>query len=243
MLWANDGVGLAIPMQSLRTGGTALWIPVSDHQLAAFEQCRAQKEPEFQLRLTAIAQDPADGKVRRYSFHGGATANLSIPRDRWLFVLDQCGFGRIRIIELPAPPQTDDKEWSRCADLLAAASRDFSSARYGEAIGSIRAAIQQMVGILESRLGITQISPVFKARVDVLSAKLKDLHEKRGADPFYVLSSLIDAVFGFTSEPSHRGFDVGTREDAEFALSLATSLYAYLARRPISTIPNNNSPK
>ena len=234
LLWTNEGVGLPVPLQSVRPSGSiALSIPVSDHQLASFENHRAQKEPEFKLLLTAIGQD-ANGKVRRYYHHGGTPANLAIPRDRWLDVLDKCGFGRIRIIELPAPPQADDEEWSRCADLLAKASRDFSASRYGEAMSSLRVVSQHMVEILERSLGITPPNPSIKPRVEALSANLRDLHEKRGADPFYVISELIEALFGFTSEPSHRGFDVVTREDAEFALSLATSLYAYLARRPIS---------
>ena len=74
----------------------------------------------------------------------------------------------------------------------------------------------------------------------IVGEKLTALHATRSADPYAVLASVIRAVADFSSDPMHRGYDVPNREDAAFALSLATGLHAFLARRPISQ-PNPTS--
>jgi hypothetical protein len=234
LLWENDSSGLPIPAQSAGRGGTfGLAVPITDAQLATFERRRGQKEPAFQLQLRGVAQDTQTGRVRGYA-PMMASMPFTIPRDRWADVLDACGYGRIRIVELPPPPDRQDAAWAAIARRLEAASRDFNLGRYGESMVSTRTVIEEMVSIIEADLKITPLSPAFKNRVEAVSKHLTTMHASRGGDPFAVIGAVLGAAFGFTSEPAHRGFEVASREDAEFALFLTTALYSHLARRPLA---------
>jgi hypothetical protein len=228
--WPGDaGIGLIIPRQPVAGGTTGLTVPISDSQLASIESRRCGGEPNFEIVLTALARR-SDQQTASYRF-SWSPQPFPVPRDRWADALAACGHGRIRIIELPVAPNIGDS-WDRSAQMLARASAEFGDARYGEAMGNARNALQDLVGILEQNLGI-EPSSSFAQRVKVVGDTLTAMHAKRGADPYAVLASTIRAVADFCSDPMHRGYDIPNREDAAFALALATALHAFLARRPI----------
>ena len=232
LAWHADGVsGLHIPSQSVGNGGTiGLAVSIADGQLAGLEERRAGGEPNLTLSLNALGRQTSEGTVS-YRASWSPVPYL-VPRDRWADAIAACGFGRIHIVELPVPTVGADA-WSRSAQMLARGSADFGKARYGEAMGNVRNALQELVAVLERDLAIEPKTPVFAERIKELAVRLTALHERRGADPYGVMASLIRAVFDFSSDPVHRGYDLPNREDASFALSLATSLHAFLARRPL----------
>jgi len=232
--WPGDGgVGLVIPHQPVSGGTTALTAPISDAQLASIEERREGREPTLEITLTALAER-AGGVTASYKA-SWAPQPLPIPRDRWSDVLAACGYGRIHIVELPVPPDVNDA-WSRSAQMLARASAEFGNGRYGEAMGNARNSLQELVAVLERNLSIEPTTPAFAPRVKAVGAELSHRHRRRGGDPYQVLASVVGAVFDFASEPVHRGYDVPNRDDALFALSLASALHAFLARRPIATV-------
>ncbi|MGB8265971.1 MAG: hypothetical protein WCE44_06595 [Candidatus Velthaea sp.] len=232
--WPGDGgFGLVIPHQPASGGTTALMAPISDAQLASIEERRAGGEPTFEITLTSLAER-ADGLTASYKSSWAPQA-LSVPRDRWNDVLAACGYGRVHIVELPVPPDVNDA-WLRSAQMLARASAEFDNGRYGEAMGNSRNSLQELVAVLERNLAIEPATTAFAPRVKAVGAELSRRHRRHGGDPYQVLASVIGAVFDFASEPVHRGYDVPNRDDAMFALSLASALHAFLARRPITSL-------
>jgi|GEM_PF-5200750 len=228
--WPGEGgAGLLIPRQPVGGGTIGLVAPISDAQLASIEERRGGGEPNLEITLTGLAIR-GDGRTATYKL-AWSPQPFSVPRDRWRDALAACGYGRIHIIELPVPPDVNDV-WARSAQMLARASAEFSEGRYGETMGNARNALQELVGVLERSLGL-EPATAFAQRVKVVGETLTALHGRRSADPYAVLSSVIRAVADFSSDPVHRGYDIPNREDAAFALSLASALHTFLARRPI----------
>lgn len=236
LAWHAEGnMGLSIPMQSVGYGGTiALSAPISDAQLASIEDRRANGEANLALTLFALGRRPSEG-ASAYRM-GWSPQPYVVPRDRWAEAMAACGLGRIHIVEVPVPPGDLSEHWLRSAKMLARSSAELAQGRYGESMGNVRNALQEMVDVLERWLGIQPKSPAFAARVNELGSRLATLHERRGADPYAVLAALVRAVFDFTSDPVHRGYDVPSRDDAAFALSAASALHIFLARRPLPTV-------
>jgi hypothetical protein len=227
---ADDSAGLIIPRQPVNGGTTGLTIPISDAQLAGVEERRAGAEANLAITLAAIARSAGNG-VASYRLSWSPQSYV-VPRDRWKDAVAACGFGRVHIVELPVPTDDAPDAWSRSAQMLARASSEFGAGRYGETMGNARNALQELVGVLERSLALEPKTPAFAERVQALGNRLKEMHERRGADPYSVLASVIRAVFDFSSDAVHRGYDVPSREDAAFALWLATALHAFVARRP-----------
>ncbi len=237
LAWHTDATfGLHVPAQPVGNGGSiALALPISDAQLASIEARRAGGEANLVMNLTALGRRALDGAATSFRMAGSPTPYI-VPRDRWAEAIAACGVGRIRIVELLVPTESVSDAWSRSAEMLARASAEFAQGRHGESMGNARNALQEMVTVLESALAIVPKSLAFAPRVKELGERLSALHERRGADPYAVLASVIRAVFDFASDPVHRGFDVPNRDDAMFALSLATALYEFLSRRPLPNV-------
>jgi len=232
LAWAGESHGLPIPPQAIGGGDSALLLPITDAQIAAVENARKAGAPTFSLRLRVIAQNE-QGEVRQYGGLGGGDAYpYTVPVEVWHNALDACGFGRIRIVELPPPPEPSAGDWKRAGDLLVRAAVELRAGNYGASTTSSRTALQHLVATMETRLGIEQ-KGTFSDRVNALAKRLGDLHQKNGLDPYNVHAELVKAVFGFQSGPAHQGPDLAGREDAEFALSLTTALYVYAVRRPL----------
>jgi hypothetical protein len=233
LAWETEnGYGLQIPLQPVGGGSVTVTVPISDRQLGRVEARRAGGEPRFQLAINVLGTR-ANGETAMYKPWG--PQNYTIPRDRWKDILAGAGYGKIHIIELPVPPDACDA-WTKSAATLAEASVCYSQGEYGYSIGNSRNALQQMVDVLERALGIVPTSPAFGPRIEALTKRLKDLHEKHSFDPYVVLATVIKATFDFSSDPVHRGYEVPTREDAAMSLSLATALHEFLASRPLPKV-------
>jgi hypothetical protein len=232
LAWTSDDRhGLPIPAQSVDTGSVGLSVPVTMAQLASVEQRRSGKDPSLRLNLTLVAQVAA-GKVG--SFQSDREMLYELSRDQWLTVLGQCGFGQIRVVELPAPPSAHSAVWEKASAQLEVASQAFAGGQYVAAMGTIRTSLEFMLEALESALQIMTKTNSLGPRADAVEAQLRGLHPKRGNDPLVVLAGLVRATTDFCSGPIHGG--LVDREDAQLALSTATALYAYLAQRPLQVV-------
>ena len=105
----NETDGLHIPLQAL-SPNSSVFVPISDDQLARFEEVRSGREPEFSLRLEVVAQHQDTGEVRVLN-HGFYSQRLPISRDSWATILDRCGFGLRLMVELPPPPRDLGGAW------------------------------------------------------------------------------------------------------------------------------------
>ncbi|MDQ6942328.1 MAG: hypothetical protein M3169_07395 [Candidatus Eremiobacteraeota bacterium] len=232
LAWANQTDGLQIPAQSIRGGTSALAVPISDVQIAAIESVRKAAEPCFSLRLRMIAQNEK-GEVRHYGGLGGQDSyNYVVPRDRWHDALDLCGHGRIRIVELPPPPEPASADWNAAAEALVASAAELRSGYYGAASTSSRKALEHVVAAIEIRLAIAP-KKQWPQRVKAAEDALRELHKSHHVAAYALYAELLRTLFNFASGGAHS--QGATRDDAEFALTLATGLYAHLARVPIPT--------
>ena len=230
LAWANETDGLAIPPQSIRGGHSSLAVPITDAQMAVIEKVRNGGEPRFSLRLRVIAQG-ADGKIGQYGSHGMESYPYSVPLEIWHKAMDGCGFGRIRIFELPPTPEAANAEWRAAADALADAANRLRRGDNPGAVTSSRVALKRIISAIEQPLGITKPKSRWGERVDAVSAALIARHKSNGVDAYNLSAELVKTLFGFQSGAAHRLY--ATPENAEYALMLATSLYSYLARVPI----------
>jgi hypothetical protein len=93
--WPGELSGLAVPAQPILRNPAELRIPLSDDQLARLEARRAGAELILDLRLWGLAQFNA-APIPVTSGYNATT--IPIPRERWLVVLAECGFGQRRLI-------------------------------------------------------------------------------------------------------------------------------------------------
>ncbi|HWT06287.1 MAG TPA: hypothetical protein VN224_11065, partial [Xanthomonadales bacterium] len=231
LAWASETDGLTIPPQPIRGGHSGLAVPITDAQMAAIENARNGGDPWFSLRLRVVAQN-GKGEVRQYGGLGGAESHpYSVPVEVWHKALDACGFGRVRIIELPPPPEANNDEWRAAADALVDASDRLRRGDYPGSATSSRGALERIVSAIEKPLGIAKPKSRWGDRVEEVSAALKTRHQSRGVDAYNLNADVVKTLFGFQSGATHRLF--ATRENAEYALTLTTALYSYVARVPI----------
>lgn len=231
LAWASETDGLPIPPQPIRGGHSGLAVPITDAQIAAIENARSGGDPGFSLRLRLIAQN-GKGEVRQYGGVGGADSQpYPVPVEVWHKALDACGFGRIRIVELPPPPESANDDWRAAADALVDASDRLRRGDYAGSATSSRGALERIVSAVENPLGIVKPKSRWADRVEEVSAALKARHLSRGIDAYNLNADVVKTLFGFQSGAKHRLF--ATRENAEYALTLTTALYSYVARVPI----------
>jgi hypothetical protein len=232
LFWGNENHGLLIPPQPLRGGHGTLAVPVTDLQLAAIERSRKESEPFFSLSLHMTAQTE-DKSVLLLGGHEGRPADLyPISGDVWRRALDACGYGRIRIVELPPAPMVDG-DWAAAADALVLASDRIRSGDYAGSKVAARTALECMLEALEGRLQLKRPRQ-WGQRVELVAKTIAALHDKNGNDPYDLHAQVIRSLHGFASGGAHRL--VATLADAEYAFEVTTALYRHLVRMPIPQV-------
>ena len=228
--FAGEQEGLAIPAQTPLVNENTLRIPISDEQLQRLEDKRAGGAPMFDLTLRGI------GTVNNEVVILNCThpLNLPIPIEEWIKVLDQLGFGKHRLIELPPVPKRNEKVWNEAAVQIEAAARRLLTADSGAAMTEARTALQRTLDAVAISLNITPLkgSPIGPF-ADQIAEKLAVLHQAKSDDPYKALADavrLAKSTAGFASDPPHSGFSTAERIHAELALSIATTLYTYFAK-------------
>lgn len=230
LCWAGETDGLSVPAQPLLLNRNEFVVPIADEQLVRFEDRRAGGEATLSLQLWGIAEQSPSGPVEAVTC-GTFAQTFSVPRDCWLEVLDQCGFGKRRIVELPAAP-VGAGSWEGISARLEAASKELAVGRSGASLVETRVALERLADALGSDLGIARDKNSFANYVETLGKKLEELQGPQQGAPYDLVAKLIKTAFGFASEPPHQGLDRAARDDAELALSTVTMLYSYLARQP-----------
>jgi hypothetical protein len=238
LCWADEPDGLIIHLQPLLFNSAELTVPISGEHLTRLEHRRLGEELRLSIRLWGTAQEIATGVL--HNVRGGHyPAHLAVPRERWLAILRDAGFGERRLLELPAPPQGLANDWTAVAERLAAAAGRLAAGEPGVALGEARVALERLTEAVGTELGIPRANASGKNAplanyVDTIAQEFTRRHADNTDDPFAILSGLFKALFGFCSQPGHISFDASARNDAVLALNVATALYMYLACFPIT---------
>src|SRR5579875_517057 len=227
--WTGENDGLLIPAQPPLLNRSEFAVPLSDDQLTRIEERRSGGGATFTLQLWGVAR-ASSGLVESVT-SGTFAVPFSVPRERWLEVLTQCGFGKRRIIELPPAPVAIADVWSAVSGRLEAASRELAAGRWGASLTETRVALERLADAVGFDLQISRGKEPFGNYVDTLGKALESLARDQKSAPYDLIAKLIRAAFAFASDPPHQGLDRGARDDAEFALSATITLYVYLARR------------
>jgi hypothetical protein len=232
----NGSEGLAIPLQAVTLNGPVR-IPVSDDQLAQLEERRAGGEPDFAVRFEALVQREApagadrtpDLAVRTVT-HGYMAQPLAVSRDAWARILDRCGFGLRRMVELPPPPGGLGGKWDEASMELAGASKLLAQANDEQAIAAVRKALERIVEGVAAAVGEPPPSGKggFGPYVVKLADRIKAMEPAR-SHPFHLVASLLRTTFDFASGHAHGSSASSRRDEAVFAVALGTSLYAFAA--------------
>jgi hypothetical protein len=221
--------GLSIPAQTMLVNENTIRIPISDEQLARLEDKRLGKAPMFELFLRGIGT--VDGSIVILNSHH--PVNLPVPLEEWLKVLDQLGFGKRRLIELPPAPARAGKTWAAAAAQIQEASRRLSKGDSGGAMLEARNALQRTLEAAGESIGRPQAEKeAFTNFGKALAAGLRSRHVDRSDDPHAVLADAVTlaiSTFGFGSDPGHTSLTNTERVHAELAISVATALYTYFA--------------
>jgi|SRR5579872_117887 len=90
-------------------------------QLAALEQLRPEAGVSFRLDIEGVAITTA-GRDRV----GATISDYSIAQSSWLSILEQMGYGRTLILELPLPNPSTQVTLARSLDFLQSARRAFA---------------------------------------------------------------------------------------------------------------------
>lgn len=230
LCWGNETSGLLVPAQAVVHGLQYLDVPVSDEQLERLEWLRDGGDAMFALQLRALVRVP-DAVVAANVTHA---TPYTIPREKWLTLREQLGFGKRRLIELPSVPTELGGKWDEASALLANATRRLAAGDIGGALVEGRNATESSLIAIGVEIGRPRADgESVRNFVQTLAAELESRHVARSNDPYEALASsvrLAYELFGFASDPGHKGLHVGQRPTAELGLTLATALYVYFAR-------------
>jgi hypothetical protein len=228
LLWADGNDGLRIPFQAGRPNMT-VEILLSDEQLGRLEEFRASRPPEFSLRLEALVQAVEGGETRCLS---ADAQRLSISRDEWAVVLNRCGFGLRRIVELPPPPTGLGGTWDDASKSLVNASSLYAAGHDEQAIAAVRKALERIVEAVAAAVGEPPraVRGGFGPYVERLAERIRALPSGRRQNPYPLVASLLRATFDFSSGYVHEDVVSCRREEAAFALAIGTALYGFAAR-------------
>ena len=227
-LFASE-TGLTIPAQPHIRNRTYLEVPIADEQIARLEAERAGRLLEVRLSVHGLAH-----------YHNAVVAVTSsyaptlLVHETWLTVLDQLGYGRRRIVELPALPASVGGKWTDAAARLDAAAKRLAAGDVGVAIGEIRIGLERTVEAIGELLGRPKADkePV-RNFFEAVAADAASRHVPRSDDPFEAIACAIRlayATFQSSSDPQHVAMNAGERANAEFAYTIATGLYVYGVR-------------
>lgn len=228
----GQGEGVTIPAQSFLVNDSQLRIPMTDEELARIEAHRAGKEVGFELWLRGWVM-LENQLIALASNNQGVY--LSIPREDWIRLLGECGYGTRRLIELPPAPGRDQQKWDEASALIQGASARLASGDAGGAMTQIRNALQRIIESVGDCVGRprTGNDSALKNYALAVKAELEKKHEDKTDDPYQVLADAVQLVisaFGFASDPPHNDLDAAERAHAELAIATTTAIYCYCAK-------------
>jgi len=229
---AGENEGITIPAQSFVINDTQLRIPMTDEEFARIETHRAGKEIAFELWLRGWGT-LENQLIALASNNQGV--HLAIPREDWIRVLGECGYGTRRLIELPPAPSRDQQKWDEASALIQGAAARLASGDAGGAMTQIRNALQRIVESVGDCIGRPRTAHDSALKNYALAVKgdLEKKHQDKTDDPYQVLADAVQLVvsaFGFASDPPHNDLDAAERTHAELAIAVTAAIYCYCAR-------------
>jgi hypothetical protein len=154
---------------------------------------------------------------------------VRVPLDCWFRALDACGYGRIRIVELPPAPNSTFL--IAASKSLETASDQYRRGDYSSAATSARTGLDNIIDALRLQLKIAESKSQWGRRVDQIVEALDELSTADKTVTYKLYSDIIKSLYGFSSSGAHpRGTSA---EDAQFILTMTTALYCHVSRVPL----------
>jgi hypothetical protein len=179
-------------------------------RLEALENIRNGKELTFNLNIYTTLLD-STGQPRQVSVSAGHTQNQS----GWIAILEQMGYGKTMLIEVPVPDGQQFAELAAAVALLARAQESMARGEYREAVGLCRDVMDRINSALKDNDDLSEFA---------------NLREKTKADRVRLLRRAL-RVF---THPARHADDASsvfewTRIDASSAISIVSALLNELA--------------
>lgn len=226
----NQNEGITIPMQTYMN--STLRIPVTDEQFARIETYRQGGPISFELWLTGLGTLNGETIILATNTQG---VPLQVPREDWLRVLGECGYGTRRLIELPPIPTRDQQSWGDAVARIQGAANRLASGDTGGAMTQGRIALERIVESIGEVIGRprTTNDKALKNYIQSVRAELEKKHRPLSSDPYQVLADSMQVATSaseFASDPPHNDLDTAERVHAELTLAIVTTLYCYCAQ-------------
>lgn len=235
-------------------GSITFTVPCSDADIEAIETARAGGDVMFHLFVAGMAQVsakqqptinihntqepvmlarqsdlvPISGDNQRGM--GGSGWSFRIAREHWLKILHSAGRPRY-LVELPVPDLPEpQKAWGTTIQYLQAAVDAHRQGHYEEALKRCRQVVEGVATILGQQWNVPQGSKKYSAWVNEISERLVNTWPKEDKGQAKMIGGLLDGAWAWTSPSHHYGSGVPAREEAAFAVHLATALLSFAAQ-------------
>jgi len=199
------------------------FVPLTPRQVNRFEDARAGKDAYFQIMLTGTLWYPALQKfdVTRSS---SGFLELSVPRSHWIDrVLPTWNLSHTRIIEIKFPGNAAGDNFRNSYARVEEAERLYASAQYKQVLTTLRLAFE----------GLAKSFGFPSAGKDFFDSLFVSVHpEKREKATNAITNAYKFLHLGPHEQANHAGSNAQptvTRQDARFAITLAQTIFEYIA--------------
>lgn len=237
--------GIHIPMQTaVPYGGLA--VPLTAQHIEAIEEQRrgdvvvlklrfaglaVLPNPKVQASYTSLAPtgEPSGESIEKrqdlYRISMQGDTSLRIERERWLFILEQLGAGKRRLVELPQVTADDlAAQWDQCGRALHDATLSFRRGEYEQAIAWCRKVVEGVATVLASAWSIQRPqSGQFEKWTQAIQQRLANSWPG-DKNSTVALSSLLFAAWTYSSPSHHYGSGIPLREEASLTLAFTADL-------------------
>lgn len=247
----SDARGIRIPAQTT-VPYSVLSVPLTAEQIEIIEDQRHGDAALFKVMFAGLAVIPSLDVESAYTVrdrYSNAVSEemrarldtvriatqgdgpLRIEREQWLKILDGLGVGTRRLVELPAPALPKNVAlWATCLRYLEQATQHHRQGEYEQAIRFCRDVVQGIAIVIGESWNIRQKQgQSFEGWTKEIEGRLKNALPTEKESPA-MLSSLLFAAWSWTSPNAHYQTDIPKREEAAFALSLATDLLMFASQ-------------
>jgi len=206
---------IGIPVH--RRKGVTLHLDLNHHLINIVEETRKGRDVKLILDTRVLYTHKKEDGTKELCYQSVRVKSagvppieyeLEIPQSKWVNMLQNMGYARFRVIELPIPEPPKGTAIDKSLKHLREALKSFNEGDYDDVLGNCRKAIEE----IERRLTKPKLEGILGSdskakKISHIQAKIKD----------------------FTNLGTHVGTKIDQR-DAEMALHHTTSLIRYLAR-------------
>ena len=136
--------------------GVLFDLVLSPAAMERLERTRAGQGMQVKVKLQAEARRPGETRVV------SDEVSRTFSQSDWLIALEQAGFGRTMLFEVPIPEgRQGDEHWSR---LLERARREFLEGHYSTSVGTCRLVLEALTSELKQDVAVQGASDLKKKR-------------------------------------------------------------------------------